>query len=200
MRLDAEQKERGSFSRKMRRDARDLGKQQLESKAKIEEMNSAIKEENQGEILGYSFIFEELARDMDRVAESLKKKKVGLFTQSLEADVLQNLIMLQASLEDEIRARRNMDQQQPKPEDQQSQPEQKQPLVSRLAELVLVRNMQTRINDRTKQFVDRSASSTEGLSPVDELLLKRLLNKQAQIAELFQKLVSGAQGGNGEGR
>jgi len=78
--------------------------------------------------------------------------------------------------------------------DDQQPPSGKQPLVSRVAELLLIRNMQEDLNQRTQELAGRSEElKKDGLSPVDELLLKRLLHKQANVAELFQRLLESAQ-------
>ncbi|MEZ6195704.1 MAG: hypothetical protein R3F20_08240 [Planctomycetota bacterium] len=191
--LDARSQEAGGVSRSLRKNYRDLGVRQEASRAKIEEMNQAVKEE---QVLAFTFLFDELSRDMTQIVESLKKFRGGTLTQALQGDVLDNLRLMTKTLDDEIKARQqaaqNRENEEKKEEEEnEDQPEEKPKLVNEIAELILVRNMQEKLNERTKTLLERSDQIREagGLGPVDELLVKRLLARQNQIKELFEKLL-----------
>ncbi|MEE9394568.1 MAG: hypothetical protein V3W41_18905, partial [Planctomycetota bacterium] len=189
--LQAKREKRGSFSRAMKKELRGLSLRQSKSKDRLEEINTAIKEE---QVLAFSFVMDELIRDMEKSAKSLSKRKTNLFTSALQEDIVSNLELLLQTIDDEMKARQQREQE-PEEEKPDEQAPQKEPLVNRMAELVLLRNMQARVNEVTKALARRKAEQGDEakFSPVDELMIKRLLHRQNKIKEVFEKLIEEGQ-------
>jgi hypothetical protein len=91
---------------------------------------------------------EQMREDMQQVVDLLGQADVGRLTQGVEEDILQTLEELIAALE---KAQRDQESPAPQMPQQQGGPGD-QPLVDALAELKMIKALQTRINRRTTRY------------------------------------------------
>ncbi len=122
---------------------------------------------------------EQARDDMKQIAERLNRVKVDLITQTMEEDVIaaleETLGMLQETI-DKLR-------------DQKAQPQGgggggsgEQSLVDQLAELRMIRALQVRVNNRTKQY----GALIEGEQALEDELLGLLDELALRQAKIFQ--------------
>jgi hypothetical protein len=122
-------------------------------------------------------------------------------TQAIEKDIIDTLLEMIEALK---KARQQNQQQQGQPgEGQQGQP-QDQKLIDLIAELKMIRNMQIRVNDRTKmygryypeaeQVPDLSKLQDKGEVETAEMVqreLKNLSDRQDKIREITNNIAKG---------
>jgi hypothetical protein len=126
---------------------------------------------------------EQARDDMTAIAERLAQVRIGLITQGLEEDVIQALEETLATLRkalQELRDQRSRNQQ------GSGQPGE-QPLVSKLAELRMIRALQVRVNRRTQRYGELLVTlpqQEEELRPA----LKELADRQERIFEATRDL------------
>lgn len=130
---------------------------------------------------------EQARDDMQQIAERLNRVKTDLLTQGMEEDVIAALEELLATVRQQLDQLR----------DQKSQQQPgggapgEQPLVDQLAELRMIRALQTRVNRRTQQYgaliPGEQATASDLLQLLDDLSLR-----QAKIFEATRDLETGA--------
>ena len=129
---------------------------------------------------------EQAREDMVTIAKRLSDVNLGLITQGLEEDVVATLEEILSALQSAIKdLREQKSRQQPS----KSQPGE-QPLVDQLAELRMIRSLQSRINKRTKQY-DELIEGNQALEI--ELLeaLDRLSVRQERVYQATHDLDTG---------
>jgi hypothetical protein len=155
----------------------------------------------EGTAVAFPEVFEQLQADMTNVERRLRRVDVGLVTQAIEKDIIDTLLEMIEALK---KARQQNQQQQGQPgEGQQGQP-QDQKLIDLIAELKMIRNMQIRVNDRTKmygryypeaeQVPDLSKLQDKGEVETAEMVqreLKNLSDRQDKIREITNNIAKG---------
>ncbi len=129
---------------------------------------------------------EQAREDMAVVAKRLSNIKFGMITQGLEEDVIATLEEILAALQNAIKKLREQKSRQQQGKGQPGE----QPLVDQLAELRMIRALQTRINNRTKRY-DEMIEGEQALEA--ELLeaLARLSLRQERVYQATHDLDTG---------
>jgi hypothetical protein len=138
--------------------------------------------DEEGTTLVFPRMVEQVAEDMEAVAERLEAERVGAVTQQFEAEVID-------SLEQLIEAVQRMQQENEQgggPQPGQS-PDDQSPLLPESAELKLLRAAQVRINKRTSIIEQARAEDPAGVGSL-EPALSRAAARQREIAETAQEM------------
>ena len=135
----------------------------------------------EGTTVVFPVMLEQIREDMTNVQSLLGKHQAGLLTQSIQDDIIKNLLELIDALQKEI-SRRNSEGDQP-PGDGDPGPS---PLVPPVAELKLLRALQKRINERTVQL--DAQKTTDGQAEMRRLQHKLLSDRQAHVAKLARRI------------
>ena len=172
----------------------DLGTTAGELTTKLEEQASHV----------FSFVLENVGIDMKQVEDSLRELDTSEYTQFLEQEISRDLERLIAALKEQKKDSSQKSQQQ----GNQSQPSGEQRLVSMTAELLMLRDLQTNVNRKTRELEDFRKASDEPSASWDKAL-ERLSQKQGSVSRMlgsvieeFQKAAAtggGPQGGSGAG-
>jgi hypothetical protein len=144
---------------------------------------------SEGSAVAFPRVFVEVAVDMTRVRERLAVARTDDNTQALEKDIIDTLKeMLEAlkKAQQENQANKGM----PPPPGGGPPPDQK--LLDEIAELKMIRNLQMKVNERTKRYADQITGKAE---QADDSLLKNefkdLSDRQIKIEEITRDIASG---------
>lgn len=147
----------------------------------------------EGSSIAFPESVEQMREDMAQIADRLAAAKADKITVAVEEDVI-------AALEDMIDAVRQAikdaeeGKQPPPPPGQPGEPGD-QPLVDKIAELKMIRNLQSRVNQRTDRYARLldDADDVVGQATGEELLdaLKKLSARERQIQEITRDIVMG---------
>ena len=148
-RIDTERQAEGGLTRTHKRELKTLKEVEDQSAKRVGEMGEADQEgERPRRRAGFST---RSGSTSAASAESLEKNETGRLVQSIEDGVLQNLQELKQTLEDELAALRKK-----KPSEDESQSQSgKDPLVSMIAELLLIQRLQIAHNRESEAFFAR---------------------------------------------
>lgn len=132
-----------------------------------------------GTSVAFPEAIEQARDDMQSVADRLRDAKVDLITQGLEEDVIAALEESLAALQQALKELR--DQKGQPPPGGQAPPGEK-PLVDQLAELRMIRALQSRVNRRTEQY----GAMIEGEQAMEGELLEALDSLALRQQRIFQ--------------
>ena len=157
----------------------------------------------------FSFMLKNVSADMQQVRDLLLELETDSFTQFLQKGVVVDIERMIASLEEqlEVMKRQRQQQQQQQQQDQQQPQQQNEALVSMLAELLMLKNLQLEINRQTGQLEDlRQSNDGSSDSGQWSRALDRLQQRQGNVGRLvveladdFRKAQEQSQGGPGGG-
>ncbi len=128
-------------------------------------------------------VFLQLKQDIVNVEDRLEIIDVGKTTQRIELDIISSLEEMIEALE---KAKQNEENPPPTPPTP-IPPNQKPPLVDRIAELKLIRAMQRRLNRRTKVY-GQQYKGEQASEPRIRKELRQLADRQMEIANVTTKL------------
>ena len=155
----------------------------------------------------FSFMLKNVSADMQQVRDLLLELETDSFTQFLQKSVVVDIERMMDSLEEQLEVMKRQRQQQQQQQDQQQPQQQNEALVSMLAELLMLKNLQLEINRQTGQLEDLRQSN-DGSSDSEQWsrALDRLQQRQGnvgrlvvELAEDFRKAQEQPQGGPGGG-
>lgn len=136
--------------------------------------------EEDGTTLAFPQIVQEVKNDLESAQRLLARIETGLLTQAIQKDIERALEDILAALEQAQRS--------PPPPDPNKGRDSKNgtgPLLPASAELKMVRAMQLRVNQRTKDFDLNRAS---GLSLEEKRQAEELARRQREVEELLKKM------------
>ncbi len=139
--------------------------------------------ETEGSAVAFAQVLQEVMGDMQAVQLRLEKAVVGEDTQTIEQNIIAMLKDMVAALKKQQQEMQNS-KNNPNPS-QPSKPNQK--LIDQLAELKLIKALQTQINSRTTMYGKKST----GEQAEDVLIqneLKQLAQRQTKLQDMIQKI------------
>lgn len=161
-----------------------------EQKITLEADRAMLLLREEGSSVAFPEVVSQLREDTVRVSTRLGQSKIDLVTQGLQSDILAGLEEMIAAL---AKAQRDLEKkkQQEQQGDGGGQPSGsgEEPLVQKLAELKLIRTMQTRIQgstDRYASLMDGKETSAEDVLP----LLRDLSQRQDRLYQITRDLVT----------
>ncbi|MDA8744049.1 hypothetical protein N9N28_05400 [Rubripirellula amarantea] len=158
-----------------------------EKKITLEADRAMLLLREEGSSVAFPEVVSQIRADTTRVAERLARAQIDTVTQGIQQDILAALEEMIAALQ---KAQRDLEKQ--RQEQQQGQPGQpgqgEQPLVEAIAELKLLRTMETRIKSTTDRY---SGLLESGESSGDEVLplLQDLSERQNRLYQITRDLV-----------
>ena len=158
-----------------------------EKKITLEADRAMLLLREEGSSVAFPEVVSQIRSDTSRVADLLAQTKIDVISQGIQQDVLAALEEMIAALQKAQRdlEKKKQQQQQGKP----GQPQQgEQPLVEALAELKLIRTMETRIKSTTDRYsglLESSDSRTDDVLP----LLRDLSERQNRLYRITRDLV-----------
>ena len=157
-----------------------------EKKITLEADRAMLLLREEGSSIAFPEVIDQIRKDTVRVSERLGQTKIDLVTQGIQQDILAALEEMIVALQ---KAQRDLEQQQQQGGQQQGGGQQgEQPLVAALAELKLIRTMETRIKSTTDRYA-RLIKAGE-TSPTEVLpLLQDLSEQQNRLYRIARDLV-----------
>ncbi len=158
-----------------------------EKKITLEADRAMLLLREEGSSVAFPEVVSQIRSDTSRVADLLAQTKIDVISQGIQQDILAALEEMIAALQKAQRdlEKKKQQQQQGKP----GQPQQgEQPLVEALAELKLIRTMETRIKSTTDRYsglLESSESRTDDVLP----LLRDLSERQNRLYRITRDLV-----------
>jgi thiamine pyrophosphate-dependent acetolactate synthase large subunit-like protein len=127
--------------------------------------------------------------DMETVAQRLAASKIDAVTIGIQEDILVALEEMIAALQKAQRDLEKQKQEQQQQQQQQQQQSGEQPLVEQLAELRLIRTMETRIMSTTERYAKilAEAGDTSDVLPLVKDLAERQTNLYRITRDIVQK-------------
>ena len=155
----------------------------------IIEANKAIQMlEEEGSAVAFPEVFQQVREDMKHVQRRLEIADTAEVTQAVEKDIIASLREMIDALK---KAQKDLDQQKNgKPPEGQPPPNGDQKLLDKIAELKMIRSLQSRINDRTK-FYGRLFPNEQAFDPNLRQQLQQLGERQERIFEIMDRFVKG---------
>ncbi|TWU11185.1 hypothetical protein Pla52o_56230 [Novipirellula galeiformis] len=157
-----------------------------EKKITLEADRAMLLLREEGSSVAFPEVVSQIRLDTTHVAERLSETKIDAVTQGIQQDILAALEEMIAATQ---KAQRDLEKKQ---QQQQGQPQQggkqEQPLVEALAELKLIRTMETRIKTSTSRYADLlelNESTAEETLP----LLQDLSERQNRLYQITRDLV-----------
>ena len=158
-----------------------------EKKITLEADRAMLLLREEGSSVAFPEVVDQIRSDTAIVADRLGQSKIDAVTQGMQHDILAALEEMIAALQ---KAQRELEQK--RQQQQQGQPQQagqqEQPLVQALAELKLIRTMETRIKSTTQRLsglLEAGESTPEDLLP----LLQNLSDRQNRLYQVTRDLV-----------
>jgi hypothetical protein len=142
---------------------------------------------NEGSAVAFPAVFEEVRVDMVRVRERLHNANVGQDTQDLEEDIIVSLTHMRDALK---KAQQELGKTPPPPPGgPPPDAPQLQKLLDEIAELKMIRQLQTQVNDRTIRYGKRTpGEQSEDLQTRKEL--RDLSERQEKIETMVHNLAT----------
>ena len=146
--------------------------------------------EGEGTAVAFARVLQEVAVDMRAIDRRLGESAVGRDTQLVEENVialLQEMVSALKKAQDDLKKQQDG---QPKPGQPGQQAQQNRQLIDQLAELRLIKALQTQVNSRTKV----QAARYEGEQASDPLVQRELLElglRQEKLRDMVGKLERG---------
>lgn len=158
-----------------------------EKKITMEADRAMLLLREEGSSVAFPEVVAQIRDDTQRVAQRLGESKIDAVTQGVQQDILAALEEMILSLQ---QAQRDLEKQQKSQQSQQGQPggQQEQPLVDAIAELKLIRTMETRIKSTTgryRQMLSSEESTEQELLP----MIKTLSDRQNRLYQITRDLV-----------
>ncbi len=158
-----------------------------EKKITMEADRAMLLLREEGSSVAFPEVVLQIRTDTVRVADFLAETKIDAVTQGIQQDILASLEEMIAALQ---KAQRDLEKK--KQQEQQGQPGQpgqgEQPLVESIAELKLIRTMETRIKSTTDRYsglLESGESSGDDVLP----LLQDLSERQSRLYRITRDLV-----------
>lgn len=142
----------------------------------------------EGSSVAFPEVMQQVRGDMQTVADRLSQTKIDGVTQGIQEDILAALEEMVQALQ---QAQRDLEEQRQQQQDQQpmQQGDSEQPLVDALAELKLLRTMQTRVKSTTERY-DTMLREPAGDSPGEiAALIRNLAERQNRLYSITRDLV-----------
>ncbi len=173
-----------------------LGSEQNKIAIEAERAVQVLQEE--GSSTAFPLTMEQVREDMLTIGERLATAKLDAITLELEGEVLTSLQELLAAMEKAKKEQQERkQQQQQQPGQQQQQGEGEPPLVSKIAELKMIRTLQMRVNTRTQRYAKLLAQPDDpvGQSNTKELTdsLEKLSKRETEVLDITRELMRSAQ-------
>lgn len=160
-----------------------------EKKIVLEADRAMLLLREEGSSVAFPEVMAQVRSDMQRVAERLTATKIDVVTVGIQEDVLAALEEMIAALQQAQRDLEKQQQQQQQQGEQQGGGEQgEQPLVEQIAELKLIRTMETRIKSTTERYAELIGQEPAGSSDVLPLL-RDLSERQSNLYRVTRDLV-----------
>jgi hypothetical protein len=140
----------------------------------------------EGSSVAFPEVVEQIRDDMLRVAERLTGSKVDEVTAGIQEDILAALEEMIAALQKAQRDMEQKKQQQQQQQQQQGEPGE-QPLVEQIAELKLIRTMETRILSTTQRYSKIAAESPNAADLLQ--LVRDLAQRQSNLYRVTRDIV-----------
>ncbi len=158
-----------------------------EKKITLEADRAMLLLREEGSSVAFPEVIDQIRRDTVRVSELLGETKIDVVTQGIQNDILAALEEMIAALQ---KAQRELEQKQQQRQQNQRRSAQpgEQPLVDVLAELRLVRTMETRIKSTTGRYsglLESGETNAEEVLP----LLQDLSERQNRLYRITRDLV-----------
>ncbi len=159
-----------------------------EKKIVLEADRAMLLLREEGSSVAFPEVMVQVRADMQRVAERLSATKLDTVTTGIQEDILAALEEMIAALQQAQRDLEKQKQQSEQGQPQQGQEPGEQPLVQQIAELKLIRTMETRIKTTTQRYAELLAGSPAGNSDVVQLL-QELAQRQGKLYQVTRDLV-----------
>lgn len=157
-----------------------------EKKITMEADRAMLLLREEGSSVAFPEVVSQISRDTVLVADRLAEAKIDIVTQGIQKDILAALEEMIAATQ---KAQRDLEK---KSQQQQGKPQQggqqEEPLVEAIAELRLIRTMETRIKSTTERYaglVETGEQGTEDVLP----LLRDLSERQNRLYRITRDLV-----------
>lgn len=146
--------------------------------------------EAEGSAVAFPEVFIQLREDMRTVERRLGQADAGTMTQAIEKDIIKILEEMIAALKEAIKKNKEQANQPPPPgTPSQGKPEAKK-LIEALAELKMIKAMQTRVNQRTETY-GKQYQGEQASAPAIQKELTDLAQRQQKIFEITRNIAMG---------
>ncbi len=143
----------------------------------------------EGSSVAFPEVMQQVRGDMQTVADRLSQTKIDGVTQGIQEDILAALEEMVQALQQAQRDLEEQRQQQQQDQQPMQQGDGEQPLVDALAELKLLRTMQTRVKNTTERY-DTMLREPTGDSPGEiAALIRNLAERQNRLYSITRDLV-----------
>ncbi|MFK8113388.1 MAG: hypothetical protein AB8B91_14380 [Rubripirellula sp.] len=158
-----------------------------EKKITMEADRAMLLLREEGSSVAFPEVLSQIRSDTTRVADLLAQTKIDAITQGIQQDILAALEEMIAAVQ---KAQRDLEKKKQQQQQGKSQPSQQgeQPLVEALAELKLIRTMETRIKSTTDRYSSLLESGESKLEEV-EPLVQDLSDRQNRLYQITRDLV-----------
>ncbi len=159
-----------------------------EKKIVLEADRAMLLLREEGSSVAFPEVMAQIRGDMQRVAERLSGTKLDLVTVGIQDDILAGLEEMIAALQQAQRDLEKKKQEQQQGGGQGGGEQQEQPLVEQIAELKLIRTMETRIKSTTERYAGMIVEAPTDAAEVVPLL-KDLSQRQSNLYRVTRDLV-----------
>lgn len=144
--------------------------------------------ESEGSAVAFAKVLEEVKQDMIAVSRRLNSAVVDKDTQAIE----ENIIAMLKEMVEALKKQQQSMNQPPKPPGEGGQPPKppNQKLIDLIAELKLIRSLQSQVNMRTKMYGDKEKAE-QSKDPNVQLELRQLSARQQKLQEMIEKIAGG---------
>ena len=160
-----------------------------EKKIVMEADRAMLLLQEEGSSVAFPEVVSQIRGDMETVAQRLATSKIDAVTIGIQEDILAALEEMIAALQKAQRDLEKQKQEQQQQQQQQQQQSGEQPLVEQLAELRLIRTMETRIMSTTERYAKilSEAGDTSDVLPLVKDLAERQTNLYRITRDIVQK-------------
>lgn len=160
-----------------------------EKKIVMEADRAMLLLQEEGSSVAFPEVVSQIRGDMETVAQRLATSKIDAVTIGIQEDILAALEEMIAALQKAQRDLEKQKQEQQQQQQQQQQQSGEQPLVEQLAELRLIRTMETRIMSTTERYAKilAEAGDTTDVLPLVKDLAERQTNLYRITRDIVQK-------------
>jgi len=144
--------------------------------------------ETEGSAVAFARVLEEVRADMVAVQRRLGVTIVDTDTQAIEENIIAMLKEMIAALK---KAQQDLQNQNPNPNNNTNPSKPNERLINLLAELKLIRSLQSMLNSRTVMY-GKKYQGEQTSDPIIDAELKQLAQRQVKLQDMINKIASGA--------
>ena len=172
---------------------RRIGSRQKKLMSEIDKIMQKLEKEDSQV---FNWILRRIRVNMDETIKNLRRRDMGILTQSLQKEAIDRMSKLLVALKEEQDRRKKQNQQQQQQQQQEDQMQQRPRILPTIAELKMIKDIQIEIKDKTQRLFN-NIKDKKVMDSLTRKRLERLGYEEGDLAEMTKRFIESLEGVSG---